>query len=35
MLAASTGPLFRRRNLLRRYRADGGRASTGSSAKYR
>ena len=34
-LAATTGPLFRRRNLLRRYPADGGRASTGSSARYR
>ena len=32
-LAASTGPRFRRRNLLKRYPADGGRASTASSAR--
>lgn len=34
-LAATTGPLWRLRNLFSRYPADGGRASTGSSARYR
>ena len=32
---AATGPLFRRANFRSRYAAEGGQASTGSSARYR